>query len=354
MRKPDFNRLRETLLGRKADAIPLAELFWDAETMDGFMGKPVLTTLDYIDFATTAGYDYISIGYQRWFQGVPEPAKERENGLRFRALRSHRQAYSEPASYRGIHNLAEFEAYCWDWLTPGDLSLFDWIAEYLPSGMKVVAISDGIFEFFTKRVGYENFCYALVDDMQFIKRVFDEVGSRYVEAFDAVLEHEIVGAMWLPDDLGCSHGLLWSPELMREVLFPWYRRLGDVARRHDKPFVFHSDGCLWEIIPDLVAAGVNAIHPIEPKAWSAREVKERYGDKLCLMGTIDMDLLCRGTPQEVESMVKEHIEVLGGDGGFVIGTSNTPAYYVLKENFRAMVETCLQYGSYNKQKKIGV
>ena len=77
------------------------------------------------------------------------------------------------------------------------------------------------------------------------------------------------------------------------------------------PFIFHSDGKVWEVIPDLIALGVNALHPIEPKAMDINEVKARFGGKLALIGNIDMDILARGTPAAVKAQVRQRIQGLG-------------------------------------------
>jgi uroporphyrinogen decarboxylase len=61
----------------------------------------------------------------------------------------------------------------------------------------------------------------------------------------------------------------------------------------------------------ILDCGVNALHPIEPKSMDIKEVKERYGNKLCLMGNVDVDLLSRGTPEEIRNYVRKNIEEVG-------------------------------------------
>ena len=74
-----------------------------------------------------------------------------------------------------------------------------------------------------------------------------------------------VQAVWLADDIAYGQGLLFSPQVMRKHLFPWYRRIGEAAARHGKPLLFHSDGNLRPILEDLIACGIKVIQPIEPK-----------------------------------------------------------------------------------------
>ena len=95
--------------------------------------------------------------------------------------------------------------------------------------------------------------------------------------------------------------------------------LAAIAHEAGLPFIFHSDGKVWDVIPDLIAVGVNALHPIEPKAMDINLVKARYGDKLALIGNIDMDLLARGTPEQVREQVRQRIKDLAPGGGYAVG-----------------------------------
>ena len=98
-------------------------------------------------------------------------------------------------------------------------------------------------------------------------------------------------AVWYGDDLAYADSTMVSPRVYRQYLFPWMEELAAIAHAAGLPFIFHSDGKVWDVIPDLIAVGVNALHPIEPKAMDINLVKARYGDKLALIGNIDMDLL---------------------------------------------------------------
>jgi uroporphyrinogen decarboxylase len=352
-RKPDFERLKRNLYCEKADAVPLAELFHDLEVMDSFLGREANTTEDRIEFYAGAGYDYIPVSMAKWFSGVPSREEETIQARSHRAGRKNRIVFSQKESKTGlVSTREEFCRYDWShhgWLRGGgDLSYLNHLAQLMPEGMKLIAWSDGIFEFFSKFIGYERFCFALHDDGDFIEEVFREVGRRAVKAYERVARHPAVGAVWLADDIGYSEGLLWEPGLMRRHLFPWYKEIGRIARQNGKPFIFHSDGRLWDVVPDLLDAGVNALQPIEPKSWDPLAIKKRYGNRLCIMGTIDLDLLCRGTGDQVMRMVKKHIDLLGADGGFVVGTSNTPTWYMNQGNFKAMLDTALEYGGHRQ------
>ncbi len=98
---------------------------------------------------------------------------------------------------------------------------------------------------------------------------------------------------------------------------------------------------------DLIYCGFNAIHPLEPKAMSRRELKEKLRGKVCLLGGVDLDrLLMRGTTREVEDSVKELVKELAPGGGFGMGSTNSVTKKVPLENYRAMIEAVSEYGKY--------
>jgi uroporphyrinogen decarboxylase len=134
---------------------------------------------------------------------------------------------------------------------------------------------------------------------------------------------------------------------MRKHLFPWYRRIGEVAARYNKPLLFHSDGNLRPILEDLIACGIKVIQPIEPKGMDINSLKDDYAGRLCLVGNIDLgSTLTLGTPAEVRSEVRQHIRDLAPGGGYCVGSSNSVTNYVPLANFKAMLEATFDFGTY--------
>jgi uroporphyrinogen decarboxylase len=77
-----------------------------------------------------------------------------------------------------------------------------------------------------------------------------------------------------------------------------------------------------------------------------RELKEKYKGKLCLIGNIEVDLLCRGEPSEIEQQVKQLIKDVAVGGGFCLGSSNSVPNYTKLENYITMINTAKKYGVY--------
>jgi uroporphyrinogen decarboxylase len=95
---------------------------------------------------------------------------------------------------------------------------------------------------------------------------------------------------------------------------------------------------------EIIESGVTALHPIEPKAMEIGEVKARYGNRLSLIGGVDVDLLARGTPDEVRQRVRDCIRLAGWDGGYCVGSGNSIPEYVKFENYTAMLDAARRFG----------
>lgn len=164
-----------------------------------------------------------------------------------------------------------------------------------------------------------------------------------------------VGAdfFFINGDYAVTNGPMVSPSMAAEFLIPYLKSL--VGRVHELGALVakHSDGLLWSLFDQIVEAGVDAIHPIDPEAgMDMGEAKAKYGHRVCLMGNVDCGpLLTWGTPEEVHQSVKECIRKGGKGGGLICMSSNSIHSGVKPENYIAMVETIHEYGVYPLEDK---
>lgn len=341
---PDFERFRTALACREPDRVPLAELKMDDGIKSAFLGRAVETLEDEVDFWHTAGYDYVRLRPEYRFHQGGFRAHKGEYTLYGDGTEEKRWA-DEGQSLITTRN--DFEAFPWPGPDDADYSKLEAVGDLLPEGMRVVSGVTGVFEGVWMLMGFEGFAYALREDPALVGQMFDRTGSILMGIFENAIAYDCVGAMWLSDDIAYTESLLISPTLLRDHVFPWYKRMGDLCAANDKPFLFHSDGDLRPVLGDIISSGINAIHPIEPKAMDIRELKAELGRKLCLIGNLDLGgVLTRGTPDEVVEATKSLIRDVGPGGGYCVGSSNTVTNYVPLENYRAMIDTTLEYGQY--------
>jgi len=337
LRQPDFNRLLTTLRGGQADAIPLIELGIDPSVKEAILGRPIRTILDDAAFMGAMGYDFVKVQPGITFL-MDHPVTPGTMNVADRAW--------APEGKGRIQTWEDFERYPWPSKSDISYERFEQIRKGLPEGMGVIGQYGDIFTVAWELMGFELFAQSTYEQPDLVAALLGKVADLILSMFDTMATIDLVGALWYSDDIAFASGLLMSPAFLRESFFPLLRRVGDCAARRRIPFIYHTDGLLWDVMDDIIGTGVNALHPIEPKAMDIVEVKRRYGKKLCLSGGVDVDLLSRGTPDEVRALVRKHIAEVGPEGAWCAGSSNSVPEYVPVENYRVMVETVIAEGKY--------
>jgi uroporphyrinogen-III decarboxylase len=146
------------------------------------------------------------------------------------------------------------------------------------------------------------------------------------------------------NDMAYKEGPLVSPQVFREVFLP---KMKTVAEAIKVPWAFHSDGNLTIIMEDLLSLGMNAVNPFEPPCMDLKIAKEKWGDRVCLWGNIDLvNTLPYGTEEEVEAEVKQRIEDAGKGGGYICATANSITTFCKIDNIFAMTRAVKKHGVY--------
>ncbi len=194
-------------------------------------------------------------------------------------------------------------------------------------------------------MGLENFSISLFENRDFVETVLD----RYCDWVETVAERVCAldfDVFASTDDMAFNTAPYFSPEVFKELVLPRYQR---VAEKITLPWVIHSDGNIMPFLDDLVELGIAGLHPLEKGAMDIRAVKQRYGDRICLLGNLDLNILGMGSLEEVRAEVHGLIDDVGPGGGYVITSGNSLAGYLLPENVLAFSEAVLEYGEYSAQ-----
>lgn len=339
--KPDIENFINTLRNKGSGMIPIAELGVHPLIKGKFIGRDIINLQDDIDFWYQAGYDYIKLQPKADFNpeqiGTNNKVTFNNDGSVFRKWASEGKGV--------ISNYDDFDNYVFPSINDFDYSNFEKIKSLLPDGMGVVGQYGDIFTMTWEMMGFETFSLALFEAPDLIEKLNNKIGGLVLSMFENFIQSEQVNAVWYSDDIAYTNGLLVSPDILNKFFFPWLKKIGDLAKKYDKPLIFHSDGILYDVMDYIIECGVNAVHPIEPKAMNIKDVKARYGEKLCLIGNIDVDILTRGSKAVVRKNVLENIENAGSNGGYCVGSGNSIPEYVNFENFITMIETVKEYNS---------
>jgi uroporphyrinogen decarboxylase len=345
----DFRRVAHCLFRRgRPDRVPLWELWVDPAVQGAFLGKEVRCAEDVADFWVTAGYDFVpvSAGILQ-VGGVLSGKATKRKRHTYSIYTQEEREITWAAEGQGVITSREaFEAFQWPGIDDLDLSHVEAMGRLLPKQMKVICVTGKIYTSVWMLMGYEGMVYALREQPDLVERMFERIGRLQMEVSKRAARLDCVGALWMSDDIAYGQGLLVNPAIYRKHVFPWYKELGAYLAKLGKPFIYHSDGTLWQVFDDLLDCGFNGLHPIEPKAMDIREVKKAIGDRVCLLGSIELDRLSRGTPKEVRELVRRNIKNLAYDGGYCPGSSNSVTCYVPIENYRAMVDATKEFGGW--------
>lgn len=340
--RPDFDRLRAAVTRTHLpDRIPPAEVGIDMEVIEAFLGRPIDLPA-YASFWEQAGYDFVLLQVRGQPLSDSWQVRIAEGQL---AMHGPEASVGTSDTAR-IHDEQSFEAY--PWIGPQDVYYkdVDLIREHLPEGTKLIVNCGPVFQFICRSMGFEALSTAMFENPALLAAIAEKAGRLCVDMVESLAQREWVGCIWYGDDMAYTAGLLVSPAFLRTYLFPWLRRMGDICRRYDKLFLFHSDGVLTDVIPDLLACGVQGLHPNEPTSVDMGVMKQRWGDRLALLGGIDVDLLTRGTPEQITAATRTLIERVGPGGGVAIGSGNSIASYIPLVNYKAMLAAIRAYGAY--------
>jgi uroporphyrinogen decarboxylase len=191
-------------------------------------------------------------------------------------------------------------------------------------------------------MGFETFSVACLLDPELVDLVLGPVSDWYAAVTKELCKLDF-DFIWAADDIAFHTAPFFSPQVYRDVLLPHTRK---VASEITLPWIYHSDGNLLPIWDDLTSQGMNAIHPLEAGAMDIKSLKADYGQQMSFVGGVDLRILEAGTVDETREETKRMINILGPGYGYLLGASNSITPHVKPENFRAMVETLLEYGCY--------
>jgi uroporphyrinogen decarboxylase len=355
--KPDWDALRDCIERKGTPGrVHHIELFLDWEVQEAVCERfDLLDGLDADDphfhlareirVQRFLGYDYVRQGVDRNSADMPlhRTAVSDTAALQREAGRSYVDESKGP-----VTNWEEFERYPWP--DPEEMTYreLEWYERNLPDDMCVIG-SGGFAhfaEYATWLMGYETLCYALYDNRDLVKAIADRLMSIYVTMLSRILEFDRVKIVWGSDDMGFKTGTLISPQDLREFVLPGHRKMAEMAHAVGRPYLLHSCGNLETIMEDLVEdVKIDAKHSFEDTIEDVRDLKRQYGDRIALLGGIDVDFLCRADEEAVRARVRDTLDVCLPGGGYCLGSGNSVANYIPLENYLAMVDEGRKYAT---------
>ncbi len=353
---PDFNELVRILKGEKPPSrVPLVEVGIDPEILqtiqETYLGetwalphgvhvleKPVETYYrQLVKLYCRLGYDFVPI----WPFWLNNPVgKVRRTGNTADPSGGTRDWVDESGGL--IESWADYEFFPWEKIQAAP-ETFEMVDRYLPDGMKMTVISSLFENIFETLLGNEGLFFLLKDDPQLVQAVFDSWGQVVLDFYTSVIGLESVEGIFHVDDMGFNTGTLIAPTDLRRLVFPWLAKYASLAHAHHKPFFLHSCGNLYKkspsVMDDLInLVGIDGFHSFQDVILPVAEVKAQFGNRVALLGGVDMDKLSSLPENELHLYLRSILETCMPGGRFAFGSGNTIANYVPLQNYAILLE----------------
>lgn len=252
--------------------------------------------------------------------------------------------------HRGvIMKMDDFESYPWPEPESAiDYDMMEILCKLLPEEMGIVGgVGGGIFEHTVWLMGFIPFFKALYHEKKLIESMFYKIGKIITDTLRVLAEYDKLVVMRMGDDLGSKNGTFVSPDILKEHIFPWYKKAVNIAHKHGKPFILHSCGNLTTVMNDLINwVGIDGKHSYEDTIMPVTKAKKLYGDKIAILGGVDLDKLSRYPTNKFAHYVKRVLCECCPGGGYALGSGNSITNYINIDNYLEMLRLGVRYGRY--------
>jgi uroporphyrinogen decarboxylase len=339
--------VRSTQRNGAQNRVYFVELLWDQEvqhticeryglTQDLDSDDPYFELKRLVKLQRFLGYDYVRCSLDdfkmplNWDTVNDTASLQRNEGRNF--INQHKGP---------ITTWEEFETYPWPDPQRCSTRSLEWYEKHLPDDMCVVG-SGGFAhfaEYLTWLMGYETLCFTLYDQRDLVTAISQKLFDIYTTFVSLLLQFDRVKIIFGSDDMGFRSGTLISPKDLREFVLPGHKMMAQISHEAGRPYWLHSCGNLKDIMEDLIDnVAIDAKHSFEDTIETPIEAKDRYGDRIAILGGIDIDFLCRANEEQIRQRVRNTLEHCLPGGGYCLGTGNSVTNYLPLGNYLIMLD----------------
>lgn len=241
-------------------------------------------------------------------QVLDYPVKDRVSWLEFKKLLDPHSPGRWPTDWQ----LMSEEKMSWP-IRPGQEG-GHWRERDFPLGMNLLSIYGNPRNY----MGLEGISIAIHDDLKLVEEMMDHQAWMAYEMAKKVFDSGVtLEWVWIWEDMCFNKGPLVSPEFVKKMMVPRYRKVVDLLRDNEvDALILDCDGNIDELLPIWVNCGINATYPLECAAgMDARKVRKKFGKELIIIGNIDKRALAQGK-KEIDAELDKVRELLGYGGYF--------------------------------------
>ena len=184
-----------------------------------------------------------------------------------------------------------------------------------------------------------------------IHRLHHALCDLYIGYIERAVEVLKPDGFWTSDDLGHQRQLFMSPQTYREMIKPYYARIGECLDRENLHWWLHSCGNNMAIMDDLIDVGVDVFHPVQKGTMDEVAVAHEFGDRMTFLVGFDVQhILPEGSPDEIRTEVKHLIDTFDRpDGGLCLAAGNGILPDTPLDNIEAFLDEILVYGEQHRR-----
>ena len=153
----------------------------------------------------------------------------------------------------------------------------------------------GFFSFLRETMGDDCY-YMMYDDEGLVRDMLSFQAERIKYFIQTATSIVYVDRLFIWEDMCYKNGPLISPAMFKSFLSEHYSAVCETARSCGISVIdVDSDGCVDELIPLWIEAGVNLLHPFEVQAgMDVNQVRRDFGSDFAMRGGIDKRVLAHG------------------------------------------------------------
>lgn len=157
--------------------------------------------------------------------------------------------------------------------------------------------------------GFEEMMIDFAEEPPELQRLIDIVRDYNIRQMEKICRESKGDMICVGDDNGMQHALPISPATWRKYMKPAYKAIYDVAKRHNKLVYMHTDGCIWQVMPDMQEAGADIINP-QIRANGLDNLVRVCKGRIPINLDLDRQLFPFATPDEIIAHIHECAEAL--------------------------------------------
>jgi uroporphyrinogen decarboxylase len=291
-----------------------------------------------IAFWHSMGYDFV-----RYEEMLPLP--RRLHIAPDAAPGSEKEREWTDSAHGTITSWEDFERYPWPNVEEFDFFPFEYLNSHLPPGMGLISChAGGVFEHLSWIMSVEGLAYALAEDSSLVRAVANRLGELMLRFYRHLVDLDRLIAVFPGDDMGYRTATIISPKTLREYTLPWHKKFAALAHAKGLPYFLHSCGNVEAIMPDLIDdIQLDGKHSFEDAIIPVEEFQKKYGDRIAVLGGLDLNILAGGSTSDVRRHTRFLLETCGGRGRYALGSGNSVPSYVPVDNYLAMLDERLRY-----------